>query len=629
MAKLIPGENDLATQKPELAAQWHPTKNNGLTPKGVLLHSNKKVWWCCPEGHEWEAKINNRVSKNNNCPYCSGRKILPGYNDLATTHPDLAKEWHPTRNEAVSPRDVSKGTIRTFWWLGKCGHEWKASIGHRTGGQGCPICNGKQALAGHNDLATTNPALAAEWHPTKNGALTPQMVTEGSDRKVWWFGPCGHEWQAAIGHRARGTGCPVCLTERHTSFPEQAILYYMRKVTPAESRNTEFGKEMDVWLPELRVGVEYNGFWHRDKAEADAEKISFFSGLDIRIITVKEGEQNLVDGDVIQYVYSAAQKEPLCWAIKELFRLLSLQAPEIDVSSDTSEIYSQYITSWKESSLSAEFPELAAQWHPTKNGTISPEQVAPRSDKKVWWQCEKGHEWQATPNNRSAQSRGCPYCSGKKILSGYNDLATTHPDLAAEWHPTNNHELLPSQVTFGSTKKVWWLGKCGHEWEATVNNRFNHGCGCPICAGQKILAGFNDLATTHPDLATEWHPTKNGELLPSHVMAGSDKKVWWLGKCGHEWPAALVHRSKSVGCPICAGKQVLIGYNDLTTMCPKLAAEWHPTKNGKLTPQDVTCRSGKKVWWRCQNGHEWETKVAHRSNGSGCPICSGRKQKEF
>lgn len=218
MAKLIPGENDLATQKPELAAQWHPTKNNGLTPKGVLLHSNKKVWWCCPEGHEWEAKINNRVSKNNNCPYCSGRKILPGYNDLATTHPDLAKEWHPTRNEGVSPRDVSKGTIRTFWWLGKCGHEWPAALVHRSKSVGCPICAGKQVLISYNDLTTMCPKLAAEWHPTKNGKLTPQDVTCRSGKKVWWRCQNGHEWETKVAHRSNGSGCPICSGRKQKEF---------------------------------------------------------------------------------------------------------------------------------------------------------------------------------------------------------------------------------------------------------------------------------------------------------------------------------------------------------------------------------------------------------------------------
>ena len=114
-------------------------------------------------------------------------------------------------------------------------------------------------------------------------------------------------------------------------------------------------------------------------------------------------------------------------------------------------------------------------------------------------------------------------------------LADEYPDLAAEWHPTKNGDLTPQMVTPGSNKKVWWLGKCGHEWEALINNRSN-GNGCPVCAGKQVLVGYNDLATVNPSLAAEWHPTKNGELTPWMVISGENRKIWWrCGKCGHEW----------------------------------------------------------------------------------------------
>lgn len=195
MAKTIIGVNDLATTHPELAQEWHPTKNGTLAPDQVTSGSNKKVWWRCQNGHEWEAKINNRVFKNNSCPYCSGRKILPGYNDLATTHPKLAAEWHSTKNGDLTPQDVSKGTTKKIWWLGPCGHEWEDTVGHRTGGRSCPVCAGKQIRVGHNDLATTHPELAAEWHPTKNGALLPSQVSKSANKVVWWRCANGHEWQ--------------------------------------------------------------------------------------------------------------------------------------------------------------------------------------------------------------------------------------------------------------------------------------------------------------------------------------------------------------------------------------------------------------------------------------------------
>ena len=141
-----------------------------------------------------------------------------------------------------------------------------------------------------------------------------------------------------------------------------------------------------------------------------------------------------------------------------------------------------------------------------------------------------------------------------KCIPGVNDLATVNPQLASEWHPTKNGDLLPSQVTAGSDKKVWWLCTKGHEWPAKVSQR-HAGSGCPYCSGLKAFPGFNDLATINPELAAEWHPTKNGDLLPSQVTAGSGKKVWWLGKCGHEWRAEIVNRSRGKGCRICYGQR--------------------------------------------------------------------------
>lgn len=208
-----------------------------------------------------------------------------------------------------------------------------------------------------------------------------------------------------------------------------------------------------------------------------------------------------------------------------------------------------------------------------------------------------------------------------RLKVGINDLASMDPELATEWHPTKNDGLTPQDVTPYSNKKVWWLGKCGHEWQTDVYHR-SYGASCPYCTGQRVLTGFNDLATTNPSLATEWHPTKNDNLTPQDVSISSNKKVWWLGKCGHEWQTVIKTRSRGAGCPFCTGTKVLVGHNDLATKNPTLAAEWHPTKNENLTPQDVTLFSGKKVWWVGNCGHEWQALVSCRSLGSGCPQCA-------
>lgn len=106
--------------------------------------------------------------------------------------------------------------------------------------------------------------------------------------------------------------------------------------------------------------------------------------------------------------------------------------------------------------------KILEEWHPTKNGELQPSVVSKGTDKKIWWICENGHEWEAKIYSR-IHGKGCPYCGNKAVLEGVNDLATTHPEVAAQWHPTRNGTLRPSDVMGGSRNKVWWLGPCGHE----------------------------------------------------------------------------------------------------------------------------------------------------------------------
>jgi len=274
----------------------------------------------------------------------------------------------------------------------------------------------------------------------------------------------------------------------------------------------------------------------------------------------------------------------------------------------------------KENNFKRTYPKHAEQWHPKKNGPLKPTDITPHSSKKVWWMCNKGHEWEATPRHR-ARGQGCPYCSGHRVCKD-NCLRTVNPKLAREWHKEKNVDLTPKDVTAGSNKKVWWKCKKGHEWQAMVVER-HHGNGCPYCSGRRV-AEDNCLATKFPQVAKEWHPTKNKPLTPKDVTAHSNKRVWWKCKKGHEWHVGVNDRSRGFGCPYCTGRKVCKD-NCLATLNPKLAKEWHPTKNAPFSPKDVTTGSSRKVWWKCKKGHEWNAPVAIRSKGHGCPYCAGLK----
>ena len=262
---------------------------------------------------------------------------------------------------------------------------------------------------------------------------------------------------------------------------------------------------------------------------------------------------------------------------------------------------------------------LLQEWDWEKN-TLLPTEITTRSNKKVWWKCEHGHPWEAAAYNRSA-GRGCPYCSGRKVWKGFNDLVTTYPELAAQWDWEKN-TMLPTAVTAGSNKKIWWACEYGHSWEATVASRVR-GRGCPYCSGQKVWSGFNDLATTHPALLLEWDFEKNS-FPPTEVSSGSEKKVWWKCEHGHSWEAVVCSRTKGVGCPYCSGQRVWKGFNDLATTHPNLLSKWDWEKNNIL-PSEVSIGFRKKVWWKCEYGHSWEATILHRATGRGCPYCAGKK----
>lgn len=243
-----------------------------------------------------------------------------------------------------------------------------------------------------------------------------------------------------------------------------------------------------------------------------------------------------------------------------------------------------------------------------------PKSLTAGSHKKLSWKCKKGHRWEAIVKNRTSQRQGCPYCSGKRVIRGVNDLATFFPEIATQadgWNPSAVHKT--------SNKSLSWRCNKGHSWKASVSNRSLRGDDCPVCSGKKVLAGFNDLKTLEPSLAKEadgWDPTT--------LTKFSNRRVQWKCKEGHTWKVKVNSRSTfKTGCPTCSGQQILSGFNDLQTINPMLASEafgWDPAKEAQW--------SHKLMCWKCPLDHIYKARIADRSSGDGCPFCTGKNVLE-
>ncbi len=335
---------------PALVAEWHPTKNPGLSPDTLRWGSSRDVWWRCRRGHAWQAKPNRRTRYGEGCPYCSGKRVS-ATNSLAARYPTIAKQWHPTKNGSLSPRDVTAGSSKRVWWRCTKGreHEWQAQVSDRQRA-GCPFCAGNRPTS-TTSLAARNPSLAAEWHEAKNRPLTPAQVTLFSERKVWWRCARGHVFHMRIAGRARGDGCPSCSGKR---------------VTSTNSLAARAPKTAKLWHPTRNGSL----------TPRDVTKFS------MRVVWWRcpEGSDHVWQGQV------AAQSIHL--------RCAFCCNRRVSVTNR----------------LSTVAPAVARQWHPTRNGKLTPRDVVATSKLRAWWRCARGHVWQARIQRRTVRGDGCPDC---------------------------------------------------------------------------------------------------------------------------------------------------------------------------------------------------------------------------
>lgn len=252
--------------------------------------------------------------------------------------------------------------------------------------------------------------------------------------------------------------------------------------------------------------------------------------------------------------------------------------------------------------LSETHPELAKQW--SSKNVLRADEVMAGSIKPYWWRGECGHEWKTSPNNRKS-GRSCPYCGRKKVLEGFNDLATTHPALAKEWSSRNQQK--PTEVLYGTNKKVWWVCKEGHEWEAVIKRRTV--TGCPVCAKQREPSGLTALISKCPWVVPLYH--EENPPLESLSM-GSNRKINLVCENGHEWSPFVFNLSRrEPGCPICRGsvpysiieKKVIDTLSNYVTIQPQYEVKYNDNRKRIITDGFFEY-NGKKVIFE-YDGEYW------------------------
>lgn len=569
-------ERHYVIENAQLMAEWDVAKNNdaGNDPHTLSIGSHKSAYWICSiHKTGYRQVVRDKYRGQRGCPYClhdyrgkiNRERLIEGKAVLAETHPSLAAEWVGCKNPQITPYTCVAGSnIMVKWKCSKCNGEYESYLSNRAlKGVGCPYCANQKVLVGYNDLQTQCPELAVEW--SNLNTILPTQVTSHSNKIVYWKCAFGHEdYPMSVKRRNNRQGCPICAKQSQTSFPEQAIYYYLKQVfLDAINRYTSEDREIDIYIPSEKLGIEYNGYFsHKGKEGKDAVKKAYFHSMGIKLLVVKEYKLDYEKTNADFYIHERVTLAELTQLICEL--LLSIcgyVSIDVDCERDQISIKEQYVIHKKEKSITHLYPDLVHEWEQEKNGQITPELVAAGSNQKYYWRCPKcDNVYKASPKAR-AHGTGCPVCCSKRVVTGRNDLQTVYPELLSEWDYDRNL-LDPTAVLAGGTTAYYWKCSLGHSYLCTVSNR-RKGRGCSICAGKKVLPGFNDLMFMCPEIAAEWDYELNS-CTPSEIHWNNQSRMfhWICSQCGRKWSSMVHNRTQ---CPECKRRKRQINVYDAQT----------------------------------------------------------------
>jgi hypothetical protein len=485
--------NLLKIQHPNIIRDWDDDKNKGVDKNKITIGSGRILidWKCRDCGYEWKQKVINRLKFKTACKVCSNKENL-----LRVSNSELFNEIDFEKNKNVEFDTLTKGMSKKIWWKCKDGHSWFQNIDTRVKlGSSCKECKNIE-----NSIIKTHAHLLLEWDYNKNGSLSPESITKGSNKKVWWICKnCNSSFQCVVDKRTRGTNCSKC----------------RKRVQPKIPLTTNFNLLLSEWD------------WEKN-TEISPDKISEGSNVLVNW-KCKKGHEFQMEP---YYRTKQSLGCPFCRGLK------------VNISN----------------SLVTLRPDLCKEWDYEKNIEISPDKITMRSSRIVWWKCNNGHSWESSIVNRSKKKgTTCPMCSGRTASIATN-IQVLYSQIMEEWDWDKNTEK-PSEIRPGSHKKVWWkcLNNKNHSWSTAVYSRTGGDFGCPHCNGRYTMKE-DSVGTLNPLFMSEWYWEKNNDIDPFTLSPKSEVKVWWICKndTKHIWRTNIAHRTQGTNCPYCSFTNMIV-----------------------------------------------------------------------
>ena len=532
--------------------------------------------WICPTcGGEYPRRICDKTPDDSDCPYCHGTKLLTGYNDLATTDPDLAT-LYSSKNDRPATM-VRKDWIKyVYWECPECHYVYARKLNEKApDNSDCPACNHVKTVPGFNTLKVLYPEIAEHLSPSNDFTADEILPTRVKSTK-WICPTCGGEYTASVKDMVNGHAkCPYCDKKRHlVGFNTLKALY--PDIAERFSPNNDF--TADDILPTSYRLVKW-------------------------ICPTCGGEYSASVRDVVNGLAEC----PYCNNEKPLAGFNTLKVL---------------------------YPDIADRLSP--NNDFTADEILPTSTRNAKWICSTcGGEYFGTVKDMVEGIAECPYCNNQRPLAGFNTLKALYPEVAEHLSPNNDFtadEILPT-----STRNAKWVcSTCGGEYFGTVKDMVEGIVECPYCNNQRPLAGFNTLKVLYPEIAKEMNP--NNEKGPDDVLPTSAYLAeWTCSKCGYTYKASVKDRVKLGNlCPACAGKKAQAGLNSLLDVYPEIQDEWAENENTLLGifPDEILPTSTARVWWECKDcGRKYLLSVnmwveKHIRGMTSCTYCSGLRMRE-